>query len=85
MTSQRHGRLASEGTAWRFGKTSIPVVVMNVVLNALRSGGSRSVALDDIKAVQSQYGSEIKSLIGLPVDVRQHAERAQETGPGSAE
>jgi len=76
IMSQRHGRLASDGTVWRFGKTAVPVIVMNVVLNAIRSAGLISVQLDDIKDVQTHNGSDIKKLIGLSADARKHAENA---------
>jgi hypothetical protein len=75
LRSSRHGRLTSDGTVWNFGKAKVPVVIMNVVLNAVRSTEGDSVAFDRILAVQSsKLGPRIKKLRDLAPEVRQHAE-----------
>jgi hypothetical protein len=37
LLSQDHGRLASSGAVWRIGTTEVPVVVANVIFDAVRA------------------------------------------------
>jgi hypothetical protein len=77
IRSRRHGRLGPNRDAWHLAEgVDVPISIMSVILDAHQNAGRSSVAMDRVKAVVSQLGSEIRKFSELRPEKRQHAQNA---------